>query len=168
MTTKFAQIAAFITLLLGPLVFGFLGKPTEMGLCILAASIALAFSNIEKLKRFKGAGFEAEMLERQVEAMVAKEAEPDVQRDTSVSVKGYGLDQSTRAVVQALGNSKYTWRTVNGIALETGQTPPAVRKALDWLMLNDLAVQIGTTRNLNWGLSEEGRALANHLLAANS
>ncbi|WP_139211276.1 hypothetical protein [Azotobacter beijerinckii] len=64
MTNTTAQGLSFAVLLAGPITFGMLGKPAEMGLCIVAASIALAFSNIEKIKRFKGAGFEAEMLER--------------------------------------------------------------------------------------------------------
>ena len=36
-----AQVASFVLLLLGTLVFGIFGKPTEMGLCIAAASIGL-------------------------------------------------------------------------------------------------------------------------------
>lgn len=41
--------------------FGLLGKSTEMGLIIVAGAIGLAFLNIDKIQRFKGAGFEAEM-----------------------------------------------------------------------------------------------------------
>lgn len=49
-------------ILLGPsMYFGYKGKTTEMGLAIVAGSIALAFLNLDKLKKFKGAGFEAEM-----------------------------------------------------------------------------------------------------------
>jgi len=44
-----------------------------MGLAIVAGSIALAFSYIDKIQKFKGAGFEAEM-RQQVEMMVAKES----------------------------------------------------------------------------------------------
>jgi len=40
---------------------GLLGKPTEMGLIIVAGSIAIAFLNIDRIQRFKGAGFEADM-----------------------------------------------------------------------------------------------------------
>ena len=41
--------------------FGLLSKSTEMGLIIVAGAIGLAFLNIDKIQRFKGAGFEAEM-----------------------------------------------------------------------------------------------------------
>jgi hypothetical protein len=41
--------------------FGVQGKPTEMGIIVIAGAISLAFLNIDKIQRFKGAGFEAEM-----------------------------------------------------------------------------------------------------------
>lgn len=41
--------------------FGLKDKPTEMGIIVVACSIVLAFINIDKIQRFKGAGFEAEM-----------------------------------------------------------------------------------------------------------
>ena len=41
--------------------FGVMGKPTEMGIVVLVGAIVLAFLNIDKIQRFKGAGFEAEM-----------------------------------------------------------------------------------------------------------
>jgi predicted transcriptional regulator len=164
---KIAQASAFILLLVGSFAFGLLSKPTEMGLCILAAAIALAFSNIEKIKRFKGAGFEAEMLEKQVEAMIAKEAEPEAKEEQSTfRATGYGLGEQTRLVVQALGNSKYTWRTISGISQESGQSSASVKKAINWLVMNDLVVQAGTAKSTNWGLSEEGRKLYNSIRAS--
>lgn len=47
---------------------GLLGKPTEMGLIIIAGSISIAFLNIDRIQRFKGAGFEAEMRQAVEEA----------------------------------------------------------------------------------------------------
>ncbi|WP_051822357.1 hypothetical protein [Desulfonatronum thiodismutans] len=167
MINTIAQASAFIVLLAGSIAFGLLGKPTEMGLCILAAAIALAFSNIEKIKRFKGAGFEAEMLEKQVEAMIAKEAEPETKDESSlITGKAYSLDDTTRGVLNALGNSKYTWRTVSGIAQERGLSAVSVKKAIKWLTMNDLVVQAGTAKSANWGLSEEGRKLYNSIKAS--
>jgi predicted transcriptional regulator len=167
MINTISQASAFIVLLVGPITFGMLGKPTEMGLCILAAAIALAFSNIEKIKRFKGAGFEAEMVEKQLEAMIAKESEPETKEESSfITGKGYGLDDATRGVVRALGNSKYTWRTVSGITQESGLNTASVKKAIHWLTMNDLVVQAGTAKSTNWGLSEEGRNLYNSIKAS--
>jgi len=164
---KIAQACAFILLLVGTFALGLLSKPTEMGLCILAAAIALAFSNIEKIKRFKGAGFEAEMLEKQVEVMIAKEAEPEAKEEQSTfRATVYGLDEPTRLVVKALGNSKYTWRTISGISQESGQSSTSVKKAINWLVMNDLVVQAGAAKSTNWGLSEQGRKLYNSIRAS--
>lgn len=41
--------------------FGINGKPTEMGIIVVAGAICLSFVNIDKIQKFKGAGFEAEM-----------------------------------------------------------------------------------------------------------
>ncbi|MGA6107961.1 hypothetical protein ABS648_07455 [Pseudomonas solani] len=164
MLNKIVQASAFFILIIGTFILGLLGKQAEMGLCTLATAIALAFSNIDKMKRFKGAGFEAEMFEKQFEAMIAKEAEPETKpTPTAYASIGYGLDESTRAVVIALGNSKYTWRTISGIAQESNQNLISVKQALNWLKANDLAVQAGTFKNSNWGLTEEGRRLYNNI-----
>ena len=71
------QIASYVVLLGGTLVLGLMGLPVEMGLSIVAGSIALAFLNIDKISKFKGAGFEAEMRE-QITAIVNKETEPEI------------------------------------------------------------------------------------------
>jgi predicted transcriptional regulator len=167
MFTIIAQIASFILLLLGTFTFGLLGKTTEMGLCILAGAISLAFTNIDKISKFKGAGFEAEMREKAVDAIIAKEAEPE-QNETGLifSLKSYGLDENTRQVVNALGNSKYTWRTLSGIAKESGLSKNAIKESVNWLMLNGLVIQAGSKIYANWGLSEDGRNLYNHISAS--
>lgn len=41
--------------------FGVMGRPTEMGIIVVCGAIGLAFLNIDKIQKFKGAGFEAEM-----------------------------------------------------------------------------------------------------------
>lgn len=55
------KIISVIIIITPAIIFGFIGKPTEMGLSIVASSIAVAFLYIEKIQRIKGAGFEAEM-----------------------------------------------------------------------------------------------------------
>ncbi|WP_074905850.1 hypothetical protein [Nitrosomonas communis] len=59
------QIAFYWSLgtMLLAVMFGLLGQPTEMGIIVLAGAISFAFLNIDKIQRFKGAGFEAEMRE---------------------------------------------------------------------------------------------------------
>ncbi len=46
-----------------PLIFGYLGKPTEMGLAAITSCLLFVFLNLEQFQSFKGAGFEATMRE---------------------------------------------------------------------------------------------------------
>ena len=83
------QIASFAVLLIISTVYGFLSLTTEMGLAIVAGSLGLAFSNIDKISKFKGAGFEAEMnmvhtlLESQTEPSPEQQEEAKIQNDLS-------------------------------------------------------------------------------------
>ena len=45
------------------LYFGIKGKPTEMGIAVIAGAIAACFINLDKFKSIKGAGFEAQLRE---------------------------------------------------------------------------------------------------------
>jgi hypothetical protein len=52
----------YIIILMGPaMYFGYSGKPTEMGISIVASALALTFINMDKFEFFKGAGFEAQL-----------------------------------------------------------------------------------------------------------
>jgi len=55
------KIFSYLMLLGVSSTYGFMGMAAEMGLAILAGSIGLAFANIDKISKFKGAGFKAEM-----------------------------------------------------------------------------------------------------------
>lgn len=63
-----------ITMLAGVFLFGLRGQPTEMGLIIVACAICLAFTNINKIQKVKGAGFEAEMKKAVEEAYATTES----------------------------------------------------------------------------------------------
>ena len=166
MLNNIVQIIAFVFLLGGSAFFGYEGKPTEMGLMIAASALAIAFTNIDKIRKFKGAGFEAEMREK-VEAIIAKEAEPpDAEERGFLKAKAFGLDENTRLVVRALGNSKYTWRSITGIASESGLPSSIVKTSMNWLNENGLVVSAGISHQSNWGLSELGRELFNSLNAS--
>lgn len=161
MLNTIIQALSFVVLLFGSFCFGYLGKPTEMGLSILAGVLSLAFTNIDKISKFKGAGFEAEMRNK-VDAMVAKDAEPPSEQERAPFIaKGYSLDDANKRVVQCLGNSKYTWRSVTGVSSEASLPVNTVRQALEWLSSNGLAIQAGIGRHVNWGLTEDGRELFN-------
>jgi hypothetical protein len=50
-----------VALVVIPTLFGVFQRPKEMAITVAAIALALAFANLEKFERFKGAGFEAEM-----------------------------------------------------------------------------------------------------------
>ncbi|MGB5965588.1 MAG: hypothetical protein WBF77_04805 [Sulfurimonadaceae bacterium] len=58
---KFTNIIGFILLITSIFVFGLKGMSVEMGIAVAASSIFLAFANLPKFSKFKGAGFEAEL-----------------------------------------------------------------------------------------------------------
>lgn len=85
--------------------FGYQSKPTEMGLVIVGCAIALSFVNIDKIKKFKGAGFEAEMSSGTLTTSTAdldaekikKYGDPD-QFKLLFKVQGQGWRKSTKAI----------------------------------------------------------------------
>ena len=52
------QCFAYVLLMGGSLMFGLLGQPTEMGIIVVAASIALVFLDIDRFDRSKPNSFE--------------------------------------------------------------------------------------------------------------
>jgi hypothetical protein len=73
MTDKL-NIGLIISMVTGSMLLGMLGKPAEMGLFVAAGGIGLSFANIDKIQRFKGAGFEAEMRKAVEEAYATTES----------------------------------------------------------------------------------------------
>ncbi len=52
--------------------FGYKGMPAEMGLMIVSGAVFLSFLNIDKFKKFQGAGFSAEMKDTLDKAVATK------------------------------------------------------------------------------------------------
>jgi len=157
MNNNYLNIAAYIVLFGFSLLFGFLGKPTEMGLAILAGSLGLAFLNIDKIKRFKGAGFEAEMKEKQLNAIIQKETEPVEEISHGFTCEAYGSDEKSGKVIKALLNERYTWRYLEGISKESGLSREESLEILNWLYYNQLATQIVSDSGKLWSLTAKGR-----------
>ena len=154
------QIAAYIVLLVGSVVLGFLGKPTEMGLAVVAAAVALAFSDLEKFSRIKGAGFEAELREK-LETVIEKETEPQVSGEEGRLIPDVSrIDQSTRTVINALQHPEYTWRYMAGIKKDAKLKTEEVMKSLKWLLENGYVKQTQGKHGTVWNLTEEGRHLS--------
>ena len=156
------RLIAFAFILGGSFLFGCLARPTEMALAIVAGSIALAFSHIDKIQEFKGAGFEAKMWEqqkRELAPILAKETEPPpASPSPAFAIKAFGTDADTKKVIRALASEKYAWRYLGGIKVDTGLAPETIQKALDWLKANGLATETLGKAGPVWGLTSEGRA----------
>ncbi len=136
-------------------VLAFLGKPTEMGFAILAGALGLAFANINKIRKFKGAGFEAEMHE-QIQAVLDKETEPEPESASSIGVQV--ADREKWAVLTALGNPKYTWRLLGGIAKEAKLDKETVETILSEFVQSGVAKRGIGRKGSMWTLTVLGRA----------
>lgn len=123
------QIFSVVVLLGVSTCMAFKGMPTEMGIAVVAGALGFAFSNLEKFSKIKGAGFEAE-LKQQIEAVLEKETEPEV---GSKEILSY-IPEGSAKVAKAIANSKYTWRSVNGLVKETGIDIKEIGKHINWLV----------------------------------
>lgn len=79
-----------------------MAMPAEMGLAILAGALGLGFSNIEKISRFKGAGFEAEM--KMVQTIIESQTEPTSEQQ-EVAKKTEGIPQTLNVCFDVHGGS---------------------------------------------------------------
>lgn len=157
---KFIEIISFITILGVSLIFGILGKSVEMGLAIVAGSIAFSFANLEKFKKIKGAGFEAELKEK-IEAVIEKETEYSVSGEEDLPLPNTKLiDKNTRAVINALQHHKYTWRYLGGIKADTKLTTAEIDTSIKWLIENGYVKQSIGSHGIIWNLTEDGRHLS--------
>jgi len=158
---RILNLIAFTVLFGVSLVFGLLGKATEMGLAILAGVLGLAFLNLDKLKRFKGAGFEAEMKEK-IEGIVDKETEPQRDMHTVASASGAGgvsyvANEQKKKVIEALFNPTYTWRYAEGISKESELSMAEVSVALHSLLNDRLVSSTEGDHGTLWCLTARGR-----------
>ena len=152
------ELVSFVVLLGGSMLLGLLGKPAEMAVAVVAGAFGLCFTNLDKIKEFKGAGFEAKMRD-QLETIIEKETEPEITEDSgALNAEGYGLvGEDAPRVIIALLNPKYTWRYVSGLSKESGVSKNVVKETLDWLVENRLAKQLKNEQGHYWALTSKGR-----------
>ncbi len=153
------NIVSYIVLFGFSLVFGLLDRPAAMGLAIVAGSLGLAFLNIDKIKRFKGAGFEAEMQEK-IEAIIEKETETEYNETIGIygfNIEDYVTDEKSQKVIRALFNPTYTWRYVEGISKESDLPMAEASEALNRLLSNSLVSSTKGDHGTLWCLTAIGR-----------
>lgn len=130
--------------------------PTEMGLAILAGSIGLGFSNIEKISRFKGAGFEAEM--RMVQTIIESQTEPSNEQQESAK-KIASISDTENRILKSLQKPSYTWRYAKTVAGETSLTEKEVESTLSSLMTRGLTKSGQGTNGEIWAATALGKSI---------
>ena len=93
------KISSFTVLLVVSSIYGFLSLSAEMALAILAGSIGLAFANIDKVAKFKGAGFEAEM--NMFHTMLESQTEPTIEQKQQAKAQN-NLTHDEIAIIESI------------------------------------------------------------------
>ncbi|RUO26009.1 hypothetical protein CWE09_04590 [Aliidiomarina minuta] len=148
-------VFSLTSLLVVTAVLGFLGQPTEMGFTILAGAIGLAFLNIDKISVFKGAGFEARMRVRQIkEDFVASQTEPE--HIDQLKSLAYEVTKDREKVMSSLLRTQFNYRTVSGIAADSGLTRGDIERELQWLKDRGLVLEVRGVNRYLWELTDLG------------
>ena len=156
MKNKILPIASGVVLLGATTILGFLGKPTEMGLALVAGAIGLAFSNLDKISEFKGAGFEAKMREQQVAESVVSKQTDDIEE---LKVLSFEINPGRQAIMSSLLHTEFNSRFASGIAADSGYSNDVVKGELEWMQKHDLVSKRAGKKGYLWNLTEKGMAL---------
>lgn len=153
-------IATFV----GTFVLGYIGKNIEMGIFAACGGICMAFLKLELFKEFSGAGFTAKLREeinevkRDLEPIKVKETEPEeLFNDKHKTVNDIKLDRIQLEALDAIESSRFTFRTVSGIAKEKGFTLPSVKKALKELEKLSLVSEVAGRKAPLWSITTLGK-----------
>lgn len=132
------------------------------GFCLLGAitSKSMIQSLSQKVLRLlEETKRDVENLKDEVEPIIVKETEPDERKSNEIAfrVEAYGLTgDDAPKVIKALGDGKYSRRTVHGIAKDADIAENTVIETLHWLQQNGLATTTGGPRHY-WSLTDTGR-----------
>ena len=149
-----------IVLLIVSSVLGFMSMPTEMGLAILSGALGMAFSNIDKISEFKGAGFEAK-IKGQIQAVIDKETETEVEEIKSDELPQVAsVPENAKKIIVALQHQKYTWRSISGLTRDTGLTRKDLLNNMGWLVTSRYVKHSMGKPGSIWTLTNKGRQLS--------
>ncbi|MBV1788347.1 hypothetical protein KQ940_09790 [Marinobacterium sp. D7] len=150
------QIASYAMLLGISSIYGFLERPAEMGLAVLAGALGLAFSNIDKISRFKGAGFEAEM--NMVQTMIESQTEPTSDQKEEAKQKD-DLTNVESEILQKLQKPGYTWRYAKTVAGEISKDISSTEKSLASLMSRGFVKNGKGSNGEIWAITTLGKSV---------
>ncbi len=137
-------------------IYGFLSLSAEMALAILAGSIGLAFANIDKVAKFKGAGFEAEM--NMFHTMLENQTEPTIEQKQQAKAQN-NLTHDESCILVCLLKPGYTWRYASTISSETGISPPELVDYLYSLMVKGFAKNGSGAKGEIWSITALGKSV---------
>ena len=139
------------------------------GFCLIASLSSKAF--IQKisdrlLNEVKNTKEKVEKIKNDVEPIISKETEAQEAEvtESSIKVRAFNLDEDAKKVLDSLDSGRYAWRSLTGIAEQTGLPKESVLNSLDWLSSNGLVVK--TSEKGRWGLTLKGREVFIGLSAA--
>ncbi len=127
-----------------------------MGLAIISGALGLAFANIDKLARFKGAGFEAEM--KMVEAIIESQTEPSTEQKEKAQ-RADALSAIESRVLKSLQNPRYTWRYAKTIAGEVSLPLKDIEAMLASLMARGLTKKATGSNGDIWAATAVGKSV---------
>ncbi|MBA2594918.1 MAG: hypothetical protein H0U97_22805 [Gammaproteobacteria bacterium] len=134
------------------------------GFCLLGAiaSKSMIQTLTQKvLREAEEAKSEVKKLKKEVEPIIVKETEPEIVDNEKGGLRGeaYGLvGEEPKKIIRALGNSKYSRRTVQGISKEAGVSREKVIEVLEWLQKNSLGATTGEPSHY-WSLTERPKCI---------
>jgi hypothetical protein len=135
-------------------IYGFMSMATEMGLAILAGALGLAFSNLDKISKFKGAGFEAEM--NMVHTMLENQTEPTPEQKEESKAKDDLTSEENRILI-TLQKPGYTWRYANTVASETNIGKDIINYNLHALMQRGFCKNDSGSKGEIWSITALGK-----------
>ena len=149
---------------------------------LLIATVPWLSPLLKSIELPGGLKVEFQELKDKVDSMAAKESEPisdsesesteksdplaaaileeKTPQGAAITARGFSFDDNQRKIIKAIGNSKYTWRSMNGLEKETALDKQTIASSIEWLMANSLVTEIKNVRGQRgaylWGLSPEG------------
>jgi len=154
----FAQISSYVVLLFLSSAFGFMSMPGQMTLAIAAGAIGLAFTNIDKISRFKGAGFEAEM-RGMVQTIIESQTEPTTEQQESAKQIEGSINESENRILTSLQKPGYVWRYAKTVAGEVSLPVTETETALKSLMKRGLAKNGQGSNGEIWAATALGKSV---------
>ncbi|TXS92922.1 hypothetical protein FV139_13255 [Parahaliea maris] len=127
-----------------------------MGLAILAGAIGLAFSNLDKISRFKGAGFEAEM--KMVHTIIENQTEPSPEQKKQ-AIQSDGLSDEEARILVSLQKPGYTWRYARTVSGEVSLPLDKTESILFSLMTRGFAKNGTGSDGEIWAITNVGKSV---------